>query len=644
MPDYRSQQRSRLFIIALALALGSFAFRAPAAWAQDCVPASTPFIHAGDRVTVVATLSTSDPNENGEGETLVIQSSGGFTATVAAYEVPQSFTFTATQNGETLFGNLTDSDGDESCTLSVTVNGKQRLTDDEKDKLRRLSAELNTDAAGLAALAALCLALPDPSVTKGCALVLGVASGLTWFRSGRLGEMALDPPDPNFMVIASPVIPALPPVVAQPPVTPAVARAFNAFVQNGENIAALSGAILTCFNRAQGASGAGNAFWESRQIAAAQQYENQLGIFLNAEPALRAALQQALQAGGFPTFTPTADDVLAFEQSVQANGLPANIVSTLRALGASPGDIAQITKVAIVQDTSAAAKPFPASLTDPGLMADLHAAGGDFQAAGPCVANATTICLNNGRFAVSATFSTGSGQSGLAQAVPLTADTGYFWFFNSSNVEAVVKVINGCGLGGHFWVFAGGLTNVDTVVSVVDTKTGDVKTYSNTPSTPFQPIQDTSAFATCGAADTRAAREAWPGTDEKVLAERMAQETEKFVSALSPRSLVLNNNRFKVDVTWQTADGKSGTGTPVKLTSDTGYFWFFNSSNVELVVKVLNGCGLGKHYWVFAGGLTNVRAVITVTDTRTGKVQTYVNRQGIPFQPIQDTNAFATCP
>jgi hypothetical protein len=92
------------------------------------------------------------------------------------------------------------------------------------------------------------------------------------------------------------------------------------------------------------------------------------------------------------------------------------------------------------------------------------------------------------------------------------------------------------------------------------------------------------------------------------------------------------------------AGGGSGAGHAVPLTGDTGYFWFFNAANVEMVVKVLDGCGLNGRYWVFAGGLTNVRVVTTVTDTRTGAVKTYTNPQGTPFQPLQDTAAFATCP
>jgi len=79
-------------------------------------------------------------------------------------------------------------------------------------------------------------------------------------------------------------------------------------------------------------------------------------------------------------------------------------------------------------------------------------------------------------------------------------------------------------------------------------------------------------------------------------------------------------------------------------TSDTGQFWFFSSQNVEMVVKVLNGCGFNQRYWVFAGGLTNVQTVVTVRDTRTGISKTYTNPQGTAFQPVQDTSAFMGCP
>jgi len=111
-------------------------------------------------------------------------------------------------------------------------------------------------------------------------------------------------------------------------------------------------------------------------------------------------------------------------------------------------------------------------------------------------------------------------------------------------------------------------------------------------------------------------------------------------------TLCLNNNRFAVTATYRTTAGASGSGTGVALTSDSGYFWFFGPTNIEVVVKVLNACTQDPaRYWVFAAGLTNVEVTLTVTDTQAGgPPRVYINPLNTPFQPIQDTSAFATCP
>ncbi len=116
---------------------------------------------------------------------------------------------------------------------------------------------------------------------------------------------------------------------------------------------------------------------------------------------------------------------------------------------------------------------------------------------GGCIQDQSTLCLNASRFQVTASFDAGNGNAGAAHAISLSDDTGYLWFFQSSNVEVVIKVLDGCSLGGHYWVFAGGLTNVNAVITVKDTKTGVSKVYTNPANTTFLPIQDTSAFATC---------------------------------------------------------------------------------------------------------------------------------------------------
>lgn len=107
---------------------------------------------------------------------------------------------------------------------------------------------------------------------------------------------------------------------------------------------------------------------------------------------------------------------------------------------------------------------------------------------------------------------------------------------------------------------------------------------------------------------------------------------------------MLRNGRFRVQTSFRTPQGQVGAGNAIRLTGDTGYYWFFSQSNVEMVVKVLNGCGFNSRYWVFAGGLTNVEVTMTVTDMQTGFVNTYRNPLGQAFRPLQDTAAFASCP
>ncbi|MGE5275918.1 MAG: WD40/YVTN/BNR-like repeat-containing protein [Acidobacteriota bacterium] len=105
-------------------------------------------------------------------------------------------------------------------------------------------------------------------------------------------------------------------------------------------------------------------------------------------------------------------------------------------------------------------------------------------------------------------------------------------------------------------------------------------------------------------------------------------------------ALCLGAGRFRVEVSWTASNiGQSGVGQAMPLTSESGAFWFFQPSNIELVVKVLDGRAINGHYWVFYGALSNVGYTITVTDTATGAVQTYTNPEG-NLASRADTEAF----
>jgi hypothetical protein len=103
-------------------------------------------------------------------------------------------------------------------------------------------------------------------------------------------------------------------------------------------------------------------------------------------------------------------------------------------------------------------------------------------------------------------------------------------------------------------------------------------------------------------------------------------------------SLFFSRQRFEASLTWRTAIA-SGIGVPEAITDNAGYFWFFDSSNPELLVKVIDGRPVNGHFWVFLAGLSDVDYTLTITDRATDKVRTYSNSQGTVASRA-DTSAF----
>lgn len=115
--------------------------------------------------------------------------------------------------------------------------------------------------------------------------------------------------------------------------------------------------------------------------------------------------------------------------------------------------------------------------------------------AAECMPSDTALCLQRGRFRVSATWRTASAQ-GVAKVRPETADSGSLWFFLPDNLELLVKVLDACqNPDPKYWVFAAGLTNVEVDIAVTDTATQTTRHYRNPLNTSFAPVLDTSAFA-----------------------------------------------------------------------------------------------------------------------------------------------------
>jgi len=487
-----------------------------------------------------------------------------------------------------------------------------------------------------------------------------------------------------------------------------------------------------------------------------------------------------------------------------------------------------------------------------------------------CLDGATEMCLNRERFLVEVDWRDFDGNRGSGRVVPFgSADSGLFYFFNPDNWEMLVKILNGCSITNHFWVFAAATTNVEYTLRVTDTVTGDSKSYFNPLGNSAAAITDTEALDSCGDAVVtgveqvsspeaplhpvlrfpekplpekaeRISEKAWsrkacvistiscnstvngrltvddcalddgtfvdfwefsgaagtevtinltsnafdaflalfdpdtipaafdddsgPGVNARIrhvldktgtwtigannllppnignytlslacsgvtgsapeapsnltasassastidlrwrdnsdnedefrvesksgggsfvdIGSVPANSTRATVEDLSPNTrytfrirarnesgnsgysnqasattlapsgvctvgssnLCLNADRFRVEVDWKDFAGNEGSGQAVPGSDDSGLFWFFNSNNWEMLIKVLDGCRVNSKYWVFAAATTNVEYTLRITDTEHGVTRTYFNRLGRSASAITDTSAFATCP
>jgi hypothetical protein len=99
-------------------------------------------------------------------------------------------------------------------------------------------------------------------------------------------------------------------------------------------------------------------------------------------------------------------------------------------------------------------------------------------------------------------------------------------------------------------------------------------------------------------------------------------------------------HRFEVLVEWAEGQPVTGRLRPREVGRDSGLFWFFDPGNAELLIKILDGCALNGHFWVFLGGLTDLAVVVRVDDRLVGANAFYTNAGGSALEPQFDVRAF----
>lgn len=107
--------------------------------------------------------------------------------------------------------------------------------------------------------------------------------------------------------------------------------------------------------------------------------------------------------------------------------------------------------------------------------------------------------------------------------------------------------------------------------------------------------------------------------------------------------LVTLEERFEVQVRWWTDDpGEARLARPVASadpSAQSAIFSFYDPRNWELMVKVLDGCVLNGHRWVFAAAATDLGYRIEVRDIVTGAFFTRENPAGTTSPAVTEVMA-----
>ncbi|HVR08953.1 MAG TPA: hypothetical protein VMW75_12970 [Thermoanaerobaculia bacterium] len=117
-----------------------------------------------------------------------------------------------------------------------------------------------------------------------------------------------------------------------------------------------------------------------------------------------------------------------------------------------------------------------------------------------CTRTSNGACVISSRFQVTAIYDNANTGAGVGQVLSFNGtraesdESVFYYFTDPSNFELGVKVLDACAFSSNFWVFIGGLTNQYWVVDILDTATGNHKSYGNALGNLTVTVADTAAL------------------------------------------------------------------------------------------------------------------------------------------------------
>lgn len=100
---------------------------------------------------------------------------------------------------------------------------------------------------------------------------------------------------------------------------------------------------------------------------------------------------------------------------------------------------------------------------------------------------------------------------------------------------------------------------------------------------------------------------------------------------------------IKVSLCYQAPNGAMEDASAVYRSENSGLLYFFEPDNAEVFVKVLDGCAINRHRWVYMAALTDVAFNMYINDGR-NPTKAYHNRSGENHALVQDQMAFPCSP
>ncbi|MEA2603677.1 MAG: hypothetical protein QOF89_4669 [Acidobacteriota bacterium] len=111
----------------------------------------------------------------------------------------------------------------------------------------------------------------------------------------------------------------------------------------------------------------------------------------------------------------------------------------------------------------------------------------------------------------------------------------------------------------------------------------------------------------------------------------------------SGSALCLGNGRFEATVQ-AGREAKRVMLPEAGNSGNAGLFSLAADQDLQLLLKVHDGCAANSHYWLDFAAVTEAELLVKVRDTQTGRTWVYFHPAGSVPSPVRDVEAFATCP